>query len=50
MFSLFEHLGDMYVEANDIKLARDAYLRAIELSDDGLSVKPVLEKKLKKVQ
>lgn len=48
--ALFEHLGDMYVENGDTKLARDAYARAIELSDDGLSVKPVLEKKLKKVQ
>jgi len=48
--ALFEHLGDMYMEANDTKLARDAYLRAIELSDDGLSVKPVLEKKLKRIQ
>ena len=45
--ALFEHLGDMYAEAGEKKLARDAYLRAIELSDDGLSVKPVLEKKLK---
>lgn len=47
---LFEHLGDMYMEINDKKLARDAYLRAIELSGDGLSVKPALERKLKKVQ
>ena len=48
--ALFEHLGDMYAENGDKKLARDAYARAIELSDDGLSVKPTLEKKLKKVQ
>lgn len=48
--ALFEHLGDMYVENGDTKLARDAYARAIELSDDGLVVKPALEKKLKKVQ
>lgn len=48
--ALFEHLGDMYLEAGDTKLARDAYMRAIELSDDGLSVRPVLEKKLKKVK
>ena len=48
--ALFEHLGDLYVENGDEKLARDAYSRAIELSDDGLVVKPVLEKKLKKVQ
>lgn len=48
--ALFEHLGDLYVENGDDKLARDAYVRAIELSDDGLVVKPVLEKKLKKVK
>ncbi len=48
--ALFEHLGDMYIESGDNKLARDAYLRAIELSDDGLSVKPVLEKKLKRIK
>lgn len=48
--ALFEHLGDLYVENGDDKLARDAYSRAIELSDDGLVVKPVLEKKLKKVK
>ncbi len=48
--ALFEHLGDMYVESGDEKLARDAYMRAIELSDDGLSVKPVLEKKLKRIK
>ena len=48
--ALFEHLGDMYIESGDKKLARDAYLRAIELSGDGLSVKPYLEKKLKQIQ
>ena len=48
--ALFEHLGDMYIESGDNKLARDAYLRAIELSDDGLSVKPLLEKKLKRIK
>lgn len=48
--ALFEHLGDMYVQVKENKLARDAYLRAIELSDDGLSVKPVLEKKLKGIK
>jgi Flp pilus assembly protein TadD len=48
--ALFEHLGDMYMESGDTKLARDAYMRAIELSDDGLSVRPVLEKKLKKAE
>jgi len=48
--SLFEHLGDMYMEIGEIKLAHDAYLRAIELSDDGLTIKPVLEKKLRKAE
>ncbi len=48
--SLFEHLGDMYMEKGENKLARDAYSRAIELSDDGLTIKPVLEKKLKRIK
>lgn len=45
--SLFEHLGDMYLEKNDTKRARDAYLRAIDLSEDGLTIVPKLKKKLK---
>lgn len=48
--SLFEHLGDLYVATGDDRLARDAYLRAIELSDDGLVVVPVIEKKLRKIK
>ncbi len=45
--SLFERLGDIYVTTGDKTRARDAYMRAIDLSDDGLSVVPVLRKKLK---
>lgn len=48
--ALFEHLGDMYVAAGEDNRAHDAYLRAIELSDDGLSVKPTLEKKIKRIK
>ncbi len=48
--SLFEHLGDLYVEIGDEKSARDAYMRAIELSDDGLVVVPNIEKKLRKLK
>ncbi len=48
--ALFEHLGDMYIAAGEDNLARDAYSRAIELSDDGLSVKPNLEKKIKRIK
>lgn len=48
--ALFEHLGDMYIAAGEENLARDAYSRAIELSDDGLSVKPNLEKKIKRIK
>jgi tetratricopeptide (TPR) repeat protein len=43
---LFEHLGDLYMQVGNKKLARDAYLRAIDLSDDGLTILPVLHKKL----
>lgn len=48
--SLFEHLGDLYVASGQTKKAADAYLRAIDLANDGLSVIPVLEKKLRKIQ
>lgn len=47
---LFEHLGDLHTELGNKKLARDAYLRAIDLSDDGLTVLPKLEKKLKNLK
>ena len=48
--SLFERLGDLHVAAGNQKLARDAYLRAIDLSSDGLTIVPVLEKKLRKLK
>lgn len=48
--SLFEQLGDLYVAAGDEKLARDAYLRAIELSDDGLVIVPKIQKKLREIK
>lgn len=48
--SLFEHLGDLYLKKGDKKLAHDSYIRAIELSDDGLTVVPELKKKLRKLK
>ncbi|MBQ8294695.1 MAG: tetratricopeptide repeat protein [Alphaproteobacteria bacterium] len=48
--SLFEHLGDLYVEVGEYENARNAYLRAIELSDDGLTVVPIIERKLRKIK
>lgn len=45
--SLFEQLGDLYVASGDENLARDAYTRAIELSDDGLVIVPQVRKKLR---
>ncbi len=48
--SLFEHLGDLYATKGDIDRARDAYMRAIDLSDDGLTVVPVIERKLRKLK
>ncbi|MDR2412836.1 MAG: hypothetical protein LBD50_01330 [Rickettsiales bacterium] len=47
--ALFEQLGDLYLELGNTKLAKDAYLRAIDLSDDGLAIVPKLEKKLSKI-
>ncbi|MBO4480474.1 MAG: hypothetical protein J5742_02510 [Alphaproteobacteria bacterium] len=48
--SLFEHLGDAYARNGDKKMASEAYIRAIELSSDGLSVAPKIRKKLRKVK
>ncbi len=48
--SLFEQLGDLHAAQGDWDAARDAYARAIDLSSDGLSVRPVLEKKLRKLK
>ena len=48
--SLYEHLGDMYKKKGDKDAARKAYMRALDLSDDGLVVVPFIEKKLKKIR
>lgn len=48
--SLFEHLGDAYAKDGDKENAKAAYVRAIELAKDGLSVAPKIRKKLRKVQ
>lgn len=48
--SLFEHLGDLYTQIGDMKLAQDAYKRAIYLSDDGLVVVPNIDKKLRNLK
>ncbi|MBQ6736722.1 MAG: hypothetical protein IJQ90_04555 [Alphaproteobacteria bacterium] len=48
--SLFEHLGDAYAIKGDRSSARAAYMRAIELADDGLSIIPKIEKKLHKLK
>ncbi|MDR0726477.1 MAG: hypothetical protein LBF37_00255 [Rickettsiales bacterium] len=47
---LFEHLGDLHMELGNRKLALDAYLRAVDLSSDGLTVVPHLEKKIKNLK
>ena len=48
--ALFEHLGDMYAIKGDVEKAKDAYMRAIDLSDDGLTVIPVIERKIRKIK
>ncbi len=48
--SLFLHLGDLYAETGDVARARDAYMRAIELADDGLIVVPDVNRKLRKLK
>ncbi|MEE1110842.1 MAG: hypothetical protein UIH99_01370 [Alphaproteobacteria bacterium] len=47
---LFMHIGDMYAVKGDVDKARAAYIRAIDLSDDGLIVVPEIEKKLRKLK
>jgi len=48
--SLYEHLGDIYRKKGDKTAAQRAYMRALELSDDGLVVVPFVQKKLKRVR
>lgn len=48
--SLFENLGDLYLATGDIERAKQSYKRAIELSEDGLVVVPLIEKKLRKIK
>ena len=48
--SLFENLGDLYARSGNTKMARDAYMRAIDLSDDGLVVVPKIKQKVRKLK
>jgi len=47
---IFETLGDLYIKQGDNEKAKNAYLRAIDLSDDGLVVVPYVEKKIRKIK
>ena len=48
--SLYEHLGDYYKKIGDKEKARRSYLRAIDLSDDGLVVVPYIQKKIRNLK
>lgn len=48
--SLYEHLGDLYIEKGEKEKAKKSYLRALDLSDDGLVVVPFVKKKLRKAK
>ncbi|MDO4423596.1 MAG: tetratricopeptide repeat protein, partial [Pseudomonadota bacterium] len=48
--SLFVNLGDMYATKGDFDKAKEAYKRAIDLSDDGLTVVPDVERKIRKLK
>ena len=48
--SLFEIMGDLYEQVGDYDRARDAYNRAIELSDDGMVVVPNVKRKIRKLK
>ena len=48
--SLYEHLGDMYQKKGNTDKAIKSYMRALDLSDDGMVVVPFVEKKLRKLK
>ncbi len=48
--SLYEHLGDLYKKNGDLDKAKKSYLRALDLSDDGLVVAPFVQKKIRKLK
>ena len=47
---LFVHLGDIYASVGEYEKARQSYMRAIDLSDDGLIVVPLIERKIRKLK
>ena len=47
---LYLHLGDIYVSMGDYDKARESYMRAIDLSDDGLIVVPEIERKIRNLK
>lgn len=48
--ALFENIGDQHNALGNTNAARDAYMRALELSGDGLTVVPQLKKKIRKLK
>jgi len=46
--SLFEHMGDLYIESGDKVRAHESYQKAIELSEDGLVNEAVLQRKIRR--
>ncbi|MDW2958906.1 MAG: hypothetical protein R8M37_03830 [Alphaproteobacteria bacterium] len=48
--SLFVNMGDIYATKGENKKAIEAYKRAIDLSDDGLTVVPDVERKIRKIK
>ena len=47
---LYLHLGDIYESIGDNTNAIKSYMRAIDLSDDGLIVVPEIERKIRKLK
>lgn len=48
--SLYVNLGDMYATKGEVDKATEAYKRAIDLSDDGLTVVPFVERKIRNLK
>ena len=47
---IYEHMGDFYKQQGDKVRAKQSYLRALDLSDDGLVIVPVVKKKIRKLK
>ena len=48
--AVFEHMGDTYTNIGETEKAHKAFMRAIELADDGFVIVPNIQKKIRKLK